>query len=161
MGRLGAQVLALVTIFLPLCALVLMPFLGIVLEGKLTWWRMTIAVVGGYLLVAIAAGFYAYTIVPADYTRSHHWTAHPVSNSLGENHAVALERMQHPGAMSPEVAAVWQDRIRQERRAFVGDWLKVTMTGLVLPFLVLLGWRSRKRGAGKPGLSRSLPVCSQ
>ena len=155
MGRLSAQLLALVIILLPLCLLVALPFVLLVLPGRGARWRLPVAAFGGYLLAAIVTGAYAYAIVPADYTRDHRWTRHPASSSLGEIHAVALERMQHPGAMSPEAAAAWRDRIRQERRAFAADWLIVTLAGLALPGSILGGvaWRASVRGVGRRGRS--------
>ena len=152
MGRFGAQLLGLAIILLPTCALLGGAFAVIVLAGRRTWWRITVAAFGSYLLCALIAGFYAYVVVPADYTSDHRWTRHPTSSSLGDQHGHALVVAEATGATRPEDAAITRERVRQERRAFLRDWLQITLYGSAVPLLLLAWWRARggRRGAGSP-----------
>ncbi len=152
MGRFGAQLLGLAIILLPTCALLGGAFAAVVLAGRRNWWRMTTAACGSYLLCALIAGFYAYVVVPADYTSDHRWTRHPTSSSLGDQHGHALVVAEATGATRPEDAAITRERVRQERRAFLRDWLQLTLYGSTVPLLLLAWWRAGngRKGAGSP-----------
>lgn len=138
MGRLAEQLFAAVVILSPVLMLVVAPLTFYIFSAGPTRRRALAAAIGGYLIVAVITGFYAYAVVPADYTRDHRWTRQPAANALGEIHGAALEQMRHPGAMSPGAAAAWREQIGQEQQAFLGNWCVLTSCGMVPLALLLL-----------------------
>ena len=140
-------VFALIGIATVLCyaGLGLAPFACALVEGGAAWWRRVVAVLGSYAILAAVAGVAAYAVLPADYTLFHRRTLHPMASSLGEIHAVDLERMPHPGAFSPEYATARREEIRRERWAFARDWATVTGGGGAVLALGLVAWRGVQR----------------
>lgn len=157
MGRFGAQLLGLVTILLPLGLLVAAPVVAFVATGRRPWWQVLAATFGGYLFLAPLVGLYAYVVVPADYTVRHAWTRHPVSSSLSDQHGHALEVAAARAARAPHELAAVRERVGLERRAYLADWLRLTLAGLALPALAMLWWGIRRRRSEISPLPPPLP----
>lgn len=136
--RLRDQLIAALILWLPLCALVLAPLALVLGVIRRTAPRVGAILLAGYLLLAIVTGGYAYTIVPADYTRAHQLTRAPGASALDEQHGAALG-------------------YAAERRAFRDEWLTLTVRGLVAPALLLLGWIGWQRR--HPALAGVPPEC--
>lgn len=148
MSRFGAQLFGLVTVLLPLGLLVAAPVAAFVAAGRRPWWQVLAATLGGYLLLALLVGAYAYAVVPADYTRRHAWTRHPVASSLGDQHGHALGVAQARADRAPDELAAVREQVGRERREYLADWLRLTLAGLALPILVTLRWGRRGRHSG-------------
>ncbi len=110
MSRFGAQLFGLVTVLLPLGLLVAAPVAAFVAAGRRPWWQVLAATLGGYLLLALLVGAYAYAVVPADYTRRHAWTRHPVASSLGDQHGHVLGVAEARAARAPDELAARASR---------------------------------------------------
>jgi hypothetical protein len=116
----------------PVVALVWLP---------LYWWarrpgraavRGASALLIGYLALAAALGAFAYQFVPAQYTRYQRWQWPPTSSSLGEIHAVFLERLDKSGAIAPERAPEIRQMVDEERAVYSRGWTRITLTGLAM-----------------------------
>lgn len=108
---------------------------------------LALTVLGGYLGIALLAGWGAYWLLPADYTVRHDWASRPVSKTLGDLHAEDLdwiERTNASASSSPEAVAR-QAEIWRERRDFAAAWLALTAPGLALLALALARWRQRRQ----------------
>jgi hypothetical protein len=139
----------------PMCLFALLPMILVALTIRRRAWRFAIVVLGGYLLLAGVLGVWAYAVLPAQYTRNHQWTRLPVSSSLGEQYAVAVQRADTIAARSPNEARLTREHVTRERETFRGEWLRLCAYGLALPGLALLwgwwtGWRvlPRQRAVG-------------
>lgn len=90
---------------------------------------------------------YIYMIVPVQYTKYHIWTRDPASSSLGEQYGEAIERARSIAVREPEAARQLRERMEQDRRDFLDDWLRLCLFGLAGPLLLLLRvWRRGWRG---------------
>jgi hypothetical protein len=115
----------------------LTPFYLLAVDQGRKSWRVAAATVGCYAITAVVLGFFAYALLPADYTKFHRPTLHPTASSLGEIHAVDLEPTRMAGAFTPLAAAARREEIRRERLTFARDWLRISMVGLALPTAIL------------------------
>lgn len=110
--------------------LLLLPFALHILETRRTPLRWLVVLLAGYLVLSSIAGGLAYGMLPADYTKFHRLTLHPSANSLGEIHAVDLQRLAQPGAFASSHVPARYAEIAAEREQFVREWTMVSGYGL-------------------------------
>ena len=91
-----------------------------------------------YALTAAFLGWHAYSFVPAQYTRDGAFLSAPKSNSLGEIHAVFLERAGIPEAISPDRAPAIRAMVAEERATFIRRWLTLAAIGLIACAVLLI-----------------------
>ncbi len=138
-----------IVIILTLATFAAFPGVVIAATGRRSRERLMIGAFTSYLGFAIVAGWAAYYLLPAaDYTVRQNWTRPPVSSPLGQQHAVALERMGHPGAYSPAAEAAHRIEIWRERLNFAAHWLIITIPGLAI--LTLIATRRPQRRLDVP-----------
>ena len=143
MVRLVELLIFLVMVAVPLLLFASMALVLIVALVKRRPWRFGVAVFGGYLVLIGTAAFCAYAVVPAQYTRNHHWISLPVSSSLGEQYAEAVSRAETIAPRNPDEAWRLREHVTRERDTFVGEWSRIGAFGLALPIgLLLWGWRN-------------------
>lgn len=94
--------------------------------------RFLATVAGGYLLAALALGFYSYYFIPSQYTRDLDFGKLPDSWSLGESHSDSLRKADTPGAVQPEEATRRRAQVERERGDFIGRWANLAAAGFVL-----------------------------
>lgn len=138
-----------IVIILTLATFAAFPGVVIAATGRPSRERLMIGAFTSYLGFAIVAGWAAYYLLPADYTVRHTWTQHPVSSPLGQQHAIALERLSHPAAASPAVETARRIEIWRERLTFAAQWLIVAAPGLAI--LALIAARRPQHRRYSPG----------
>lgn len=106
---------------------------------------LALTALGGYLGVALLAGWGAYWLLPADYTARHDWTSRPVSKTLGDLHTEDLDWMERINASRSPETAPRRAEIWRERRDFAAAWLALTAPGLALLALALARWRQHRQ----------------
>ncbi len=135
-----------IVIILTLATFAAFPGVVIAATGRPSRERLIIGAFTSYLGFAIVAGWAAYYLLPAaDYTVRQNWTRPPVSSPLGQQHAVALEQMGHPGAYSPAAETARRIEIWRERLTFAAQWLIITAPSLAILTLIAARWPQHRR----------------
>lgn len=124
---------------------VLLPIGWIGWERRHTTWVTITSVLTIYAITVVFLGWFAYMFIPAVYTRDQRWSAPPGSDSLGAIHGELLERAGIPEAIPPENAPATRQLVREERRAYLEGWLRLSLAGLIVPIGLLLARSYGKR----------------
>lgn len=138
------QLFLALTVWLPLCAVALAPLALGLTAIRRTAPRIGAALLAGYLLLAAVTGFYAYALVPADYTRYHRLARTPAASPLNEQHQVALQYAD-AATLTAEQRANIRARVAAERATFRDEWLTLTAYGFIAPALLFMVWAMRRR----------------
>lgn len=134
-----------VVMFTPVAICAVLPLAMVTLSSEGSRWRRALGGVGTYVVVAAFLGFFAYAFIPAQYTRDLELRWPPGSSSLGEIHAVFLQRTANPEAIAPENAPHIRQMVYEERWVFFRRWLTVTLLGFVTGVLILVLFRLTRR----------------
>lgn len=97
-----------------------------------------------YLASMAVVGLLVYALIPAQYARDLDFSSGVRSSSLGEIHAVYLQRVTNPEAVALENTPAILNMVHEDRAEFFRRWIAVTLAGQGVVLIALVGLKWRK-----------------